>query len=346
MACCWFRNELAGVISPVPFAEGTDGWCDFTHSGDVTPHDLYFSGFPDFLQGESAILAWNGYVSSLSQYAESFLRWHHNGFVDSFRFARSNLRQRTGGLHPCVVLVVPDGYMHYYTPLYDNKFHFSSGIDLRGDLNTTIPRQIKAQTYYTDFIAARNLGFPRWPDDGDPRKPQSTSELDIDINFSFVFFRNLDRAGGSWVHTNVLLSQFGGACHSEFVVKIPERDLGMFESLVVPIITVDYMTWTTGQLNQSTEYLITQYAHTAGPAPNVQDMSVIEGLNRIYPARTDDTEVGLKINDQVVDWTDSDFTDDLHVSNLIDLMRCMPVQEWSAPSDIQLYQMGVPDATP
>ena len=144
----------------------------------------------------------------------------------------------------------------------------------------------------------------------------------------------MDYAGASIAHNTVLISSFGAGIHSVFAVKIPRRATDL-SGVVTPVITVDYTTWLAGQASDRNQDLISDYAHSAGPAPTVTDNSVIEALNRIYPLVTENNEISLLVNDKLVDWTVDDWEDRLSVQNLIDLMRMMPVQEWAAPNDMQ-----------
>jgi len=342
-SCCWF-DDFQGTVSEVidSWENGTDAWQNLNLSGDVPPHSAFFSGLPDFLRGNIGQLAWRIYSDALSQYSTVFHRFHHTGRNDVFAYGRSSVTTRSGGLHPIAVLVAPDGYVRWHTPTWRNKFHYLSiprSSVYGNNIDTDFPAEVKQQQYYVEFIAARNVGFPNWPQNGPPPKPPGVSELDVDINLGWVNFNNLDYAGFSTAHTTALITRFGGGLHSVFSAKVPRVKIedGLPESVVVvPAVVVDYTTWIAGTANQSKQDVITEYAHTAQPGPTVnQDTSIIDGLNRIYPLSVDDAEVSLVLNDILVDWEASEWQDVLAVQNLIDLLEVIPVQDWSSPNGFQ-----------
>ena len=72
-----------------------------------------------------------------------------------------------------------------------------------------------------------------------------------------------------------------------------------------------------------------------GPAPTTDDPNIPSGLNRLYPASTE-TEVGLRINDERIDWELSDWQDLLAPQHFIDPLTTAPVQLWSAPDGFEV----------
>lgn len=323
--CCWER-ELIDVVNPKSWKVSTDGWVELPMNEDV-----FFSGIPD-LAGAGTLKVWSNYASAMSQYARSTIRLSHSGHVRAFQYGRAFTTLRRGGVHPVIVFVVPDGYMQYYTPLFDRKFRFASAMDLDGDLNVDIPRQAKADPYYVEFIAARNEGFPRWPND---QKPESTSELDIDINFAWVHFDNLEYPGQLYHHHTLLMTQNGYALETEFALNTPAADKPQYNEIIIPIIFVKYSAWLQALSQTSTEEAINTMAKTAGKTPSGQDDSIEEGLNRIYPMSTETPKLIFRINQQEIDWGEDEWLGEEAVGDLQMLFNTLPVQEWSAPNAME-----------
>lgn len=327
-SCCWFDDFLSTTGDPTTWADGTDHWTDFVASGEVPPYDAFFGGMPAHLLGGIAREAWLSYSAAVSQFVEGYIKYHHTGRVEGSKYGRSLVVERYGGVHPVVVLVVPDGYIRNYTANWRNTFHWSFDLDwTRDDLNTYIPAEIKTYPYYEEFIAARELGFPNWPDAD--MKPESTSELDIDINLVWCRFSDLHHPGGTVAHYSAFLSLFGGGLHCEFTGLVPPNDIG--DRYVAPILVVDYTTWIAGLAETGKTDLGCRYAHAAGPAPTTTDESIVSGLNRLYPLNQNNVEIVVRVNGEDLE-LDEDGWDRYDISQRL---RYLPVQEWSAPNDFQ-----------
>ena len=321
-SCCWYQDFSSTVRAPTSWLSNTHAWIDLAQSGATS---AFFSGIPKYLKGSVAIDAWNKHASAVSQFVSGYFAYHHKGGAEAVHYGRANIRQRFGGLHPVIVLVVPDGYMRNYTPLWKNKFHWGLETDFSvTDLNTAIPAEVKTYQYYNQFIQAREQGFPNWS--SDDMKPTSTSELDIDINLGFCHFENLERHGGTVSHIASFLASYGSGLSVDFSSYFPPRTDEDDGRLVFPIITVDYTTWIAGQASGEVD-LICSYANSAGPAPTTEDDSIIAGLNRIYPLNQDNITLRSSVNGVVVEYET--------VQELFDQLKFLPVQEWSSPNDMQ-----------
>lgn len=315
--CCWSH-------STIPYGEITS-WSDSTEWLDPVGSgaEAFWSGRPSFLAGEVGDLAWRVYADALSQWVRSFADFSHFGTVDVMTHARTFVQSLVGGLHPVIVLAVPDLYMNSYDGgAWRNKFHFSTALDWTGDLSTSIPRQVKDGLFYQNFLRARNEGLYGL-----------TTELDIDINFSWVYFPGLEYAGGSVRHNAIFLSQQRSMTHVQLSGKRPRRNTDL-SGVVVPIITVGYARWVQAvQTDTINDVISAMVSSGPGPAPGTTDASIIAGLNRIYPQSEGDNEVGLKVFDDVVDWDVVDWQDTHAVQNLVDLLYTKPVHIWSPPDD-------------
>lgn len=317
MACCWSHSDI-------PYGDVTS-WSDSTEwiHPIASGSEVFWSGRPDFLAGEVGDLAWRVYADALSQWVQSYASFSHFGTVDAFTHARTFVQSLRGGLHPVVVLAVPDLFINSYAGgAWRNKFHWSTALDFTGDLNTEIPRQIKAMAFYQNFVLARNEG-----------RYGLTSELDIDINFSWVYFSGLEYAGGSVRHNSVFLTEHRSMAHFQLSGKRPRRRTDL-SGVVVPVITVGFSRWVQALQTGTVDSVITEMVLSGpAPAPEVPDDSIIAGLNRIYPQSEGDNVVGLKIFEDVVDWDVSDWQDLHAVQELIDLCYTRPVQTWAPPDD-------------
>lgn len=324
-SCCWHEDFQYEIAEEVTTWSRTTEWVDLLAMFSA---QSYFTGIPDFVRGNVGLLAWRVYASAVAQYVESYFQYQHTGRPDGFRYSRSTLVERLGGVHPVVVMVVPDRYMAEATPTWNNRFHLSSALDYTDrDLESSIPEQVKQGGYYQDFITARNQGLHGL-----------TSELDIDINLSFVYFPQLEWPGGTLSHVATFLTRFGGALNVDFRVNIP-GDPPSLEGRVTPIITVSYATWVAAVQDAAIDDVIATMARSAGPAPPVSDLGIVRALNRIYP-QSNEGEIDLLMNGESVGWDGEDWQDDNAVALMQANFAVLPVQLWSAPNAMMEVQSG------
>lgn len=347
MACCWAMGFDARIIEPQSWVQNHNGWIDFSGS---LPVQTVFSGRPGFLGGTEGSAAWRIYSNAFTQYVYSQFSAHHHGYLSTLDKLRSRVDGAYGGIAPVAVFVVPDLYMEHYTPLYNNNFKFSSAVTYDFDVAggerhvsdpipnefywTDVVAQLKNDPYYVDFITQRDLGFPSidpqlWVDAG----IESPSELDIDIALRWIWFPQLLVAGGFSRITTWCLDTFGGLLVTEFKSTLPKEDQPL-AGWPIPIIFVKYSPWIASAGGDITQF--TTVAQTAGPAPGVQDASIVDGFNRLLPNNEQEV-VSVTINGQQIP-DDFDFDDGFATDRIRSMMSFQPVQSYSAPTDIQRMQ--------
>lgn len=344
MACCWELGFDANIISPVPWVQNMNGWIDFSSSLDP---QTVFSGRPEFLGGTEGSAAWRIYSNAYTQFVYSQFSPHHHGYLSTLDKLRSRLDGAYGGIAPVAFFVVPDLYIEHYTPLYNNNFKFSSAVTFDFDVAggerhvsdpipnkfywTDVVTQLKNDPYYLDFITNRDLGFPTIdPELWTMAGIESPSELDIDIVLRWIWFPNLLIAGGFSRLSTWSLDTFGGLLVTEFKTVLPKEDQPT-EGWPIPIVFVKVSPWLASA--GGTVDHITPLVRAAGPAPNVQDASIVDGFNRLLPNDEDDV-VSVTINGVPIP-EDFDFDDPFATDRLRSLMAFQPVQSYSAPTDIQ-----------
>ena len=135
----------------------------------VTIKRVVFSGRPPFLGGTHGAAAWRIYANAVSSFALHEVVSHSNGYFSTLSKLRSRSYGSYGGIAPVAVFVVPDLYMEHRTPLYNNKFRFSSAVTYEfdqagGEVHVSDPipnsfywadivRQLKNDPYYLTFIS-------------------------------------------------------------------------------------------------------------------------------------------------------------------------------------------------
>ena len=327
-SCCWEPNFDQEFVQDVHWTD-TGGWYNFLDPGT---RDI-FSGKQTFLAGDIANRAVQRLTDALVQFSR-FRKPHHTGENEFLHYLFSDTTEDFGGVAPVAVFVVPDFYMDYGTPTWNLKFQFQHAIRFQGDLNTTIPEQLKASPYYQQFLDQRASGFPGIPQDVIPQDV-SVSEQDIDIQFTYVHYAGLEMHGGRVKSVAHFLSNFGGLLKVDVGAEIPPRsftNMAGVEQMVIPVVfmkTADYLADEAAGFSDPVTY---RAMNNAGPAPGSSDMSIQDGFNRIYPGRFDDGEVYLRVNEVLAE---IDFTDNVTLAQIYHLLHYLPVQAWSAPNVFQ-----------
>lgn len=331
MACCWRPGFNSNIVDPESWSNTSGGWFDLT---DNLQPFVIFSGIPDWLTGEQGLLAWRIYADAMARFTTSYAAYHHHGEIDAPNYLRTFAGEKFGGTAPVAVFVVPDYYLNFVQLQYRNKFVWSSALDYTGDVNTDIPQQLMSHPFFTEWR--------RWRDQEPGRgvPPQhlpdgSISDDDIDINLSYVYFEDLRLAGGYYFHISTFLTTYGGRLVTAMNGEVPRIDPDL-SGFVTPVVIVSRSQWLAdiGVSGQGIDKTIAGYAFSATPGPNIDDMTILDGFNRIYP-NDEDPQVRMYLNRERVEWTLSDFEDEQSTNRLQGMLDYSPVQEYSAPSEFQ-----------
>lgn len=325
MACCWDGTFKGSTGDTKTWVQDHSGWRSFLESFDLQE---YLSGFPRFpsVDGSTDMtLVFRSFADAWGSFVNHSFDAQCDGEFSTVAYSRSRVIEDFGGLVPVLFFIVPDYYINYPALLYKDKFQFTTALNYTGDVNVSIPEQVKmGDPFFLEWRTWRDTT----PGQGVPNDelPPSISEDDIDIVLEFVRLPNVQLAGGRVSLLNFLLDNGGGRCVSEFRLSKPPRDPDL-AGLATPKIYLERTEYlaarTTGDFNFSSA------AVTAGPAPEVNDDSILAGFNRLYPNNNEELiQVSVNGEDLNISELDRDELRDVIFSR----MRFIPPQLYANPN--------------
>lgn len=319
--CCWTPADFS-TIPPTFWGEGTAAWVDLLSSGA----EKFWAGVPSWLSHNEDVTAWRVVNSAHAQlFTAPLIRFSHRDSPENFQYARSDVRERKGSLIPIVVYDIPDIYFTYGQGIvpYYNKFGLSTALDYTKDINTDIPRQLKAaDPFYLAWKTWKEANVGNFPNN----QPSTTE--DINIFLEWVHLPGVRIDGGAFELRLQGLTNKASLFQStvEAQYDAVKRDLSGF---VTPILYLKRTDIYSALLGYS--YDVSVAAQTAAPAPNVSDANITDAMNRIYP---NGNKVDFEFYIHGKRFEREDRWDSPKITQVLyDHFRdsLIPVQQWSAP---------------